>query len=100
MSSLDSWLVTICIRSKKQQTLTLCYYNPGGLLNPCTCQPPDCIFCMRWHLPVILVQLMRPGIGQNLSNTDTLGTKIIVLIIEVSLFQGENYIKLELNQVS
>ena len=26
----------------------------------------------------------------NLSNTDTLGTKIIVLISEVSLFQGEN----------
>ena len=43
---------------------------------------------------------MRPGIGQNLSNTDTLGTKIIVLIIEVSLFQEENYMKLELSQVS
>ena len=26
----------------------------------------------------------------NLSNTDTLGTKIIVLISEASLFQGEN----------
>ena len=33
---------------------------------------------------------MRPGIGQNLSNMDTLGTKIIVLISEVSLFEGEN----------
>ena len=26
----------------------------------------------------------------NISNTDTLGTKVIVLISEVSLFQGEN----------
>ena len=26
----------------------------------------------------------------NLSNTDTIGSKIIVLISEVSLFQGEN----------
>ena len=39
----------------------------------------------------------------NLSNADTLGTKIIVLISEVSLFQGENnmfYVKLWLSRVS
>lgn len=36
----------------------------------------------------------------NLSNADILGTKIIVLVSELSLFQGENNIKLELGQVS
>ena len=39
----------------------------------------------------------------NLSNTDTFATKIIVLINEVSLFQGENDIQLyksRLKQVS
>ena len=43
---------------------------------------------------------MRPAIQWILSNTDTLGTKIIVLISEVSLFQGENDVKLRLSQVS
>ena len=32
----------------------------------------------------------RKYIQWNLSNTDTLGTKIIILINEVSFFQGEN----------
>ena len=32
----------------------------------------------------------------NLSNVDTLGTKIIVLISEVSIFQGENNMYLKL----
>ena len=36
----------------------------------------------------------------NLSNTDTIGTKIFVLISEVSLFQGENNMKLGLSQES
>lgn len=36
----------------------------------------------------------------NLSNADILGTKIIVLVSELSSFQGENNIKLELGQVS
>ena len=36
----------------------------------------------------------------NVSNADTLETKIITLISEVSLFQGENNIKLGLSQVS
>lgn len=36
----------------------------------------------------------------NLSNVDILGTKIIVLVSELSSFQGENNIKLELGQVS
>ena len=45
----------------------------------------------------------RNPVQWNLSNTDTLGTKIIVLISEVYLFQGENnmfYIKFGLGQVS
>ena len=45
----------------------------------------------------------RNPVQWNLSNTDTLGTKIIVLISEVYLFQGENnmfYIKFGLSQVS
>ena len=33
---------------------------------------------------------VRKYIQWNLSNTDTLGTKIIILISEVSFFQGEN----------
>ena len=46
------------------------------------------------------------GLQWNLSDTDTLGTKIIVLISEVSLFQGENNYKIgtqssvQINQVS
>ena len=36
----------------------------------------------------------------NLSNADILGTKIIVLVSELSSFQAENNIKLELGQVS
>ena len=36
----------------------------------------------------------------NLSSTDTLGTKIIVLISKVPLLQGENLYELRLSQVS
>ena len=35
-------------------------------------------------------RMFEYSIQWNLSNTDTLGTKIIVLISEVSLFQGKN----------
>ena len=44
--------------------------------------------------------ILMMNIQWKLSNTDTTRTKIIVLICEVSLFQGENIMKLGLDQVS
>ena len=44
--------------------------------------------------------ILMLNIQWKLSNTGTGGTKIIVLISEVFLFQGENIMKLGLNQVS
>ena len=45
------------------------------------------------QLDILAMNIM--GIQWNPSNTDTLGTKIIVLISEVSLFQGENNMYLD-----
>ena len=71
-----------CKNSKIHSKIVFNFYTWTDTCSQFTCFVH--IHCVQW----------------NLSNTDTLGTKIIFLISDVSLFQGENNIKLGLSQVS
>ena len=99
---LDEWLPTI-MHPMPVLLVKMAYWHNLNNLTPYTYLKLG-TFQFSTVEPSLVSRLsyQEPGYEAkwNLSNTDTLGTKAIVLISEVSLFQGENNIKLGLSQVS
>ena len=81
-SCCSEWTTDGCERVEVNESVVTC--NCSHLTN-------FAILVVRIHFLIECAQLWWFGnIQWSLSNMDTLGTKTIVLISEVSLFQGEN----------
>jgi len=92
-SCCSEWITDGCVGVKVNESVVTC--NCSHLTN-------FAILVVRIHFLIECTQLRWfSNIQWSLSNTDTLGTKTIVLISEVSLFQGENNMYLySLNSVT